>query len=72
MRPIDADALIEDVNKVKYFRKIQARRIIDAQPTVDAVPVDWITRYMNHADITSVVRIRLMLDVWREEQHESD
>ena len=39
MRLIDKDALIDSVNQVRYFRKIQAKRIIDAQLTVDAVPV---------------------------------
>lgn len=39
MRLIDADALIESVNQIRYFRKIQAKRVIDSMPTVDAVPV---------------------------------
>ena len=83
MRTINVDALIEKFAKDKFDRcrddyqsgyndgMLHAEVVADNFPTVDAVPVDWITRYMNHADITSVIRIRVMIDVWREE-HEND
>lgn len=52
MRLIDADALIESVNQVRYFRKIQAKRVIDSMPTVDAVPVRH-GKWTPHEEVSS-------------------
>ena len=38
MRPIDADALKEDLTRF-YANEVTARELIDEQPTIDAVPV---------------------------------
>lgn len=77
MRLVDADKIEYDKmiypvgNGMYVDSYFVDKQYIDVMPTIDAIPVEWITRYMNHADITSVVRIRVMVDIWREE-HETD
>ena len=65
---IEYDKMICPVGNGMYVDSyVVDKKDIDVIPTIDAIPVEWITRYMNHADITSVVRIKVMVDVWREE-----
>lgn len=76
MRLIDADKIEYDKmvrpagNGMYVDSYVVDKTYIDVMPTIEAMTLEWITRYMNHADITSVVRIRVMVDVWREE-HET-
>ena len=40
-RLIDADALKTDLTRF-YDNEVTAKRLIDEQPTIDAIPVEWI------------------------------
>ena len=77
MRLIDADKIEYDKmvcpigNGMYVDSYIVDKQDIDAMPTIDAITLEWITRYMNYTDTTSKVRIRLMVDLWRGE-HEAD
>ena len=77
MRLIDADKIEYDKmvcpvgNGMYVDSYVVDKKDIDVIPTIDAIPVEWITRYMNYTDITSAVRIRVMVNIWREE-HETD
>ena len=74
MTLIDADKLMEDVrkNSESYFADDFAKQWVDRQQTVDAIPVEWITKYMRSlksgtfADPAWI--IKTMLEEWREEQ----
>lgn len=41
MRPIDADVLKTDLTRF-YDNEVTAKRLIDEQPTVKAIPVEWL------------------------------
>ena len=75
MRPIDADALKEyiDAQKGRPFIGCtvgEAFKIMtDEQPTVEAIPIDWIKKYgeENYFDYgTQYNAITCMLEVWAE------
>lgn len=46
MRLIDADALKTDLTRF-YDNEVTAKRLIDEQPTIDTIPLDWIEQRMN-------------------------
>ena len=46
MRLIDADALKEDLTRF-YDNEVTARRLIDEQPTIGAIPVEWLENRLN-------------------------
>ena len=41
MRPIDADVLKTELTRF-YDNEVTAKRLIDEQPTVKAIPVEWL------------------------------
>ena len=77
-RLIDADKLMEDVrkNSESYFADDFAKQWVDRQQTVDAIPVDWIINFKNSTKAGALMEprevINFMLEVWREEQNETD
>lgn len=72
-RLIDADALIEDIRKhsESYFADDFAHEWVDHQPTVDAIPIEWI---LNHKRMPKKgPRRRAILDMiadWAERKSE--
>lgn len=49
MRLIDADAFLERIRKDPLFPLVERyglSRVIENEPTVDAIPVDWLKKYV--------------------------
>lgn len=42
MRPVDADEIIRETDKVRYLRHIYIHQLMDRLPKTDAIPVDWL------------------------------
>lgn len=77
MRPIDADALLDE----KLFKNNRDTEypdrgitsasvaIIDA-PTIDAIPVEWIKQKQSEIPRSSswYVMMQFLMDLWKEEQ----
>lgn len=68
MRLIDADALLDDIrsHSESYFADDFAREWVDKQPTVDAVPINWIDSWCVLTDNEDGV-IDVMVADWRRE-----
>ena len=67
MRLIDADALLNRMQEDPLFDLVErygVSGVINAEPTVDAVPVEWL-----QAHITTIEQQRL-LDEWAERKEE--
>lgn len=64
-RLIDADALIESASE-HYFVQHALRAQTDKAPTVNAIPVEWITKYVNASGTSSIEQdiIREMVLAW--------
>lgn len=62
-RLIDADALKLDLTRF-YDNEITAKRLIDEQPTIDAIPVEWMRKYDDAFD--NVLPISSALRAWEE------
>lgn len=78
MRLIDADALKHvlcdecEYSKTLCVEKADCDTVyaIDAQPTIEAVPVEWIEAYMQSIGSRTLVGYRwieMMLEEWREQ-----
>lgn len=70
-RLIDADALMEDIrkNSASYFADDFAHEWVDKQPTVDAVPIDWIKEWCLSQDLEYVrIAIKKMVYNWKAER----
>ena len=78
MRLIDADKLKIVIHRA-YSDDLEILDKIDEAETVEAIPVDWIQRYINACEMVSVMdggavtkwsadAIKAMLECWREEQ----
>ena len=72
MRLIDADALRERYDVVdpagtfSYCDRIMAT--IDKQPTIDAIPVEWLLQNAQQPTTTTGNPYGFVIDAWREEQ----
>ena len=77
MRPIDADALKTDLTRF-YDNEVTAKMLIDEQPTVDAIPVEWMQRrrdiYLkayhagHESEIHTAAILADTLTAWQKEQ----
>lgn len=47
MRPIDADALLKAICSYPYGYRGMIKSEIENQPTVDAIPIEYIREHMN-------------------------
>lgn len=70
MRLIDADRL-----KLVFEKNVVSADIfnslIDAQPTVDAIPIEWIEKYISEIedDVPNVAgAFKGLIEIWRAEQ----
>ena len=48
MRLIDVDELLTKVNKIKYLRKLRAKTLCDECREVEAIPVEWLEKRLEH------------------------
>lgn len=83
-RLIDADALKESVHAHDYVLKdclnstdkgmftVGIMQAIDAQPTIDAIPIEWIMRYSFDGKRKHPISITEMISDWRKEHAETD
>lgn len=78
-RLIDADALIDDIRKhsESYFADDFAHIWVDKQPTVDAIPVEWLydlaDKKEEEKDIKLSAMIKGVVALWhREKRNDSD
>lgn len=69
MRLIDADALKTDLTRF-YDNEVTAKRLIDEQPTVDAISVEWLIDRANDPERAPLYRryAQMLYKEWREEQ----
>lgn len=82
-RLIDVDALIKDFDKrcfgeccccIESTNTESGCKVIDEQPTVDAIPISWINKHLEWLDNCdndfaqlAKVSIRGMLELWRKD-----
>lgn len=70
MRLVDADALKETTlghgAKIAYVASFVWD--IDAAPTVEAIPVEWIKALTNHSDMFTRGAAKWVLGCWKKEQ----
>lgn len=73
MRLIDADALKTDLTRF-YDNEVTAKRLIDEQPTITAIPVEWIMKWSNkrYQETQRDVSIVDVLVAWQKEQEVQD
>lgn len=69
MRLIDADALIESASE-HYFVQHALRAQTDKAPTVNAIPVEWIKKYMSRCLAIEQDAIGEMVKEWAERDEE--
>ena len=73
MRSIDADALKKDLTRF-YDNEVTAKQLIDEQPTIDAIPVEWLQgwrdrlRTMGDYQQDCADSIDFVLRLWQNEQ----
>lgn len=71
MRLIDADALQQERMDIDGFTAV-TERDIDAAPTIDAIPVEWLEKQADYArsewDFDTCEAIRIVLKAWEKEQ----
>ena len=75
MRLIDADELLEDVrqNSQSYWADDFAYEWVNRQPTVDAIPVEWIEKYLRNYRYMAPIEknfVREMIKAWAEREEE--
>lgn len=73
MRLINADALIDtlyDHEFASYIDKGEISTVINDEPTVEAIPVDWIEKWLERYSYRNYRReiIEFMVTEWKHEQ----
>lgn len=75
MRIIDADKLTEELwQDIIDQRKRRISEVIQEQPTVEAIPIEWIKEWINRPFLYQEIAegtIEMMLEDWREESGRS-
>lgn len=66
MRLIDADKLLKDLDS-SPFVKYAVDSLIEEQPTVNAIPVEWLKKYAEEHR-SSLEEFRYMFMDWRERE----
>lgn len=69
MRLIDADRLKIDLTRF-YENEVTAKRLIDEQPTISAIPVEWLREWQDEVGTLNEwwPIIERLITVWQEEQ----
>ena len=69
MKLIDKEALLLALRKKRYSK--QSLDLIESQPVVDAIPVDWVIAYYKFRLMPSPVEwfeaIQIMIEDWEKE-----
>ena len=77
MRPIDADALKKatEAHGEKIAYVVSFLWDIDAAPTIDAIPVEWLKAQNDSTEYFKTVQgqaVELILELWQKEQEAQD
>ena len=70
-RLIDADALYTLFVKMKSFGELTAKkaiRCVEEAPTVDAIPVEWINKWMDRQNSWNLEGVITLMRDWNEEK----
>ncbi len=69
MELIDRDKIpyVQDVTYMKDF-DFAYRYEIEAMPTVEAIPIEWIKEYIRTHPASTDIYFKWMIDEWEEEQ----
>lgn len=73
MRLIDADAFLERTKKDPLFPLVERyglSRVIENEPTVEAIPVEWLLNHIPHDEVMHEYNRKLIEHLvigWREE-----
>ena len=69
MKLIDADVLKADLTRF-YDNEVTAKRLIDEQPTIDAIPLSWIIAwcFKRYMETEVEVSVPTMIEAWWKEQ----
>lgn len=72
MKLIDKEALLLALRKKRYSK--QSLDLIESQPVVIAIPIDWIHDYLNETFLpeSHFWVIQKMIKRWDEEEHEKN
>ena len=75
MRLVDADALKTDLTRF-YDNEVTAKRLIDEQPTIPAIPVEWLVNlkneYAREGREQAEGDLMNLLLMWRKKQEAQD
>jgi hypothetical protein len=69
-RLIDADALVEEIVNIDDLRRLSTAtigRALDAAPTIDAIPVEWLNNVMLNCDDEDAKAAWRILHKWNNE-----
>lgn len=66
-RLIDADALMRDIERY-HLSDGKFQHWVEVQPTIDAIPIEWIMRYSFDGKRKHPISITEMIADWRKEQ----
>lgn len=70
-RMIDANALLERMKKDPLFPFVEEygiSRVIEAEPTVEAIPIEWIETYMNRFTSSTQWAFKGMIQDWERKE----
>ena len=62
---------VQDVTYMKDF-DYAYRYAIEAEPTVEAIPIDWIKEYIRTHPASTDIYFKWMIDEWKEEQEKQN
>ena len=73
MELIDRDKIqyVQDVTYMKDF-DFAYRYEIEAMPTVEAIPIEWIKEYIRTHPASTDIYFKWMIDEWKEEQEKQN
>lgn len=63
MRLIDADKLLPKL----WVCYEENKPIVDAEPTVDAIPVEWLKKQLDKYECSTYEGIETVLELWEKE-----
>ena len=75
MRLINKDVLLQALKTKRYSK--QSLDLIESQPTVKAIPIEWIEKFMNRFRLDMVISdeyalLHFMLTEWEKENEENN
>lgn len=76
MRPIDSETVKEYLKRVIWGADTKIDTWVEAMPTVDAIPVEWLNKQCEMADdrgdMEMTDAISWLIQTWHEEQEAQD